>query len=107
MPRPRRDSRLKPALDLDRNDTGDSPELRESRELHRPRQYADTRERRGVVKSKGAARGRDLVNAVSRVLRDRDRNIDSVHCMPPASRCADEPQRARSLSFIIAVLTLN
>jgi len=57
-----------------------------------------------VVEADCAARGGDLVNAVSRVLRDRDRDIDSVHGMAPASRCADEPRLARSLSFIIAVL---
>src|SRR4029077_7225537 len=106
-PRPPRDSRLKPALALNRKDTGDSPELREGREFHRPRQYADTRERRGVVKAKGAARGGDLVNTVSRILCDRDRDINSVHCMAPATRCADVPRRVRSLSFIIAVLTLG
>src|SRR6266436_1535550 len=71
----------KPAFDLNRQNPGNSPESHQVVGLHRTRQYADPRERRAVVKAKRATSSGDLIDATSCVVRDRDRDINSAHCV--------------------------
>jgi hypothetical protein len=63
---------------------GDRSEFREVIGLHRTCQYADDRKRRGVVKAKRATGGGNFIDATSCVVFDRDRNINSAHCIAPA-----------------------
>src|ERR1700730_18315404 len=74
----------KPVFDLNRQNPGNIPEFHQVIGLHRTRQYADQRERRAVMKAKRAAGCGDLIDATSCVVRDRDRDIDSAHCVAPA-----------------------
>jgi hypothetical protein len=74
----------KPVFDLNRQNPGNIPEFHQVIGLHRTRQYADQRERRAVMKAKRAAGCGDLTDATSCVVRDRDRDIDSAHCVAPA-----------------------
>src|SRR6267378_6226044 len=74
----------KPVFDLNRQNPGNFPEFRQVIGLHLTRQYADQRERPAVMEAKRAAGCGDLIDATSCVVRDRDRDIDSAHCVAPA-----------------------
>src|SRR4029077_286575 len=71
----------KPAFDLNRQNPGNGPESHQVVGLHRTRQYADQRERRAVAEAKRATGSGDLIDATSCVVRDRDRDINSAHCV--------------------------
>ena len=70
-------------LDLDHQNSGDSQEFRQVAGLQRTCHQADRRKRRGVVKAKRAAGSGNFIDAATRVVGDRDRNIKPAHSSAP------------------------